>query len=258
MSGNWKERIYADYYETHILPRKGPLTEAKLRSVAKSFDHHFGEYLPTNKGVNILDIGCGSGSLVWWLGERGYANASGIDLSESQLAAGRGLGIRNLYREQLADYVKRVGEGTCAMVFLRDVLEHLDKCEVMAFLDLVHSLLAPGGAIVLQLPNGSSPFFGRVRYGDFTHVAAYTETSLSQVLLLAGFNEPHCKGFEPRPVRTPWWELLKTTGGRRIIRRELSWALVKRFYRFLLYAETGSSNHVVTFNLICHATKGED
>jgi hypothetical protein len=36
-------------------------------------------------------------------------------------------------------------------------------------------------------PNGDSPFFGAIRYGDFTHALAFTKKSIAQVLAITSF-----------------------------------------------------------------------
>jgi 2-polyprenyl-3-methyl-5-hydroxy-6-metoxy-1,4-benzoquinol methylase len=255
MSKSFKERIYRDYYRLHVLPRKGPLTPKKLASAAKSFDLHFGEFLPEDKTSAILDVGCGSGSLVWWLQSRGFQQAAGIDLSPDQIEAGRSLSIANLHLESLPEHLERVGRDRYRLVFLRDVLEHLEPAEVLDFLDQVRTALAPGGHLVIQTPNGASPFFGRVLYGDFSHERAFTATSLSQILLLTGFEEFKFKPFEPRLPKLTW-RSIRSPRSWRDLRRALAWKLVKRFYRFLIYAEIGEGDVIVTYNLIASARRG--
>ena len=252
-----KKRIYRDYYRLHILPRKGPLTKKRLISSAKTFDLHFGEFLPQNRESPLLDVGCGSGALVWWLHSRGYANAAGIDLSQDQIAAGHALNIVNLFNEGLTEHLERCAT-RYSLVFLRDVIEHIAPDELLDFMDVVYSAVSLEGRVVLQTPNASHPFFGRVLYGDFSHEHAFTAASLSQILLLSGFDRPAFKPFEPRlpPFR---WRRFVSPRGWRDLRRVLAWSLVKRFYRFLLRAEFGDGDHIVTYNIIaCAAKTGRD
>lgn len=161
----------------------------------------FREFLPENRESPILNVGCGSGALVWWLHSRGYANAAGIDLSQDQIAAGHALEIVNLFNEGLAEHLERCAS-RYSLIFLRDVIEHIAPDELLDFMDLVHSALGSEGRMVLQTPNASSPFFGRVLYGDFSHEHAFTASSLSQIPLLSGFeglcsnpSSPACRGF---------------------------------------------------------------
>jgi 2-polyprenyl-3-methyl-5-hydroxy-6-metoxy-1,4-benzoquinol methylase len=254
MSRDFKERLYRDYYATHVRPRKAPLDTKRLTSIAKSMEFQFGEFLPTDQSARVLDVGCGSGGLVNWLQQRGFANAGGIDLSEDQIKTGTELGIANLQLESLEEHLQRPSR-RYDVIFLRDVLEHIERDEVLDFLDLCHDGLTDGGRIIVQVPNGSSPFFGRVRYGDFGHSLAFTASSLSQLFRLTGFTNFRFKPFESRPVRMPPHRRLFTAKGLKLTIRQLSWRMVRTFYRFLLFAELGSWDHIVTYNLIACAEK---
>jgi len=248
MTVEYKERLYKNYYQLHILPRKGPLTQKRLISSAKSFSFHFGEFLPEERESSILDVGCGSGSLIWWLHSKGFKKATGIDLSEDQIEAGKHLKIKNIYCESLVEHIQRCTT-KYKLVFLRDVIEHIPSEELLNFLDHVHSVLEPRGMLIIQAPNAVSPFFGRVLYGDFSHEKAFTATSLSQILALTGFDNHIFKPFEPRLHKFELRNFITLSGWKSAFRM-LSWSLVKSFYRFLLYAELGEGDLVVTFNII--------
>lgn len=51
-----------------------------------------------DRTARIADLGCGYGSLVWWLQREGYANACGVDLNAELIEQGRRLGVANLHR----------------------------------------------------------------------------------------------------------------------------------------------------------------
>ena len=252
-SADYKARIYESYYETHILPRKGPVTHKQLKGALKVFDLHFASFLPDNPQAEAVDLGCGSGKLVYWLHERGLTRARGVDGSAGQIAAGQALGIDNLYVADLSEYLADVAT-TFDVIFMRDVLEHLQKREVLPTLDLCQRALKPGGRLVVQVPNGASPMVGRVLYGDFTHEVAYTETSLSQLFLLAGFDDCQFRPFLPYITPLRWRSVLSPTG-RKAIRRWLAWKSAEKLYEFLIYAEVGKGSTITTFNLIAAATK---
>jgi hypothetical protein len=52
--------------------------------------------LPADKNARILDAGCGSDSLVWWMPKRGYERSGGIDVSAEQVQIANALGVRNV------------------------------------------------------------------------------------------------------------------------------------------------------------------
>jgi 2-polyprenyl-3-methyl-5-hydroxy-6-metoxy-1,4-benzoquinol methylase len=251
----YKARIYEQYYKKHIVPRKGNISIAELDRKLKVFGLHFGFVLPKDKTIPIVDAGCGNGSLVYWLQKSGYTNACGVDGSIDQIEAGQNLGIQNLQVGNLVDYLT-ANPGRFEVIFLRDVLEHFAREDVLPLLDICRSALKPGGRIVIQVPNGASPCVGRVLYGDFTHEVAFTESSLSQLLLITGFEE-----LKVRPY-LPYFPLLKfpmlfSRKGRGVIVRKLAWMLVRRLYALMLFAEIGRHNTVLTFNLIATAIRSE-
>lgn len=69
---------------------------------------------------------------------------------------------------------------------------------LLPFDDDVLRVLKPGGRWIIHVPNGESPFGGRMRYWDLTHELAFTRTSVAQLLLASGFSDVRC--FEDQPV----------------------------------------------------------
>jgi len=250
---HFKEELYEHYYKSHILPRTGPLSIRKLNKKLKVFDLHFGELLPKDFNAHIIDAGCGNGSLVYWLQKKGYINACGVDGGVDQIAEGKSLGINNLETADLVSHL-RVRSEAYDCIFLRDVLEHFHKEDVLSLLKTCGSALRTGGRLVIQVPNGASPFVGRVLFGDFTHETAYTESSLSQLFHVSGYQDFSAKPFSP-VIRKITWRSLFSQSGRRAIGRRLAWVVVSRMYACMLFAEIGRHTTVITFNLIATAIR---
>ena len=61
------------------------------------------------------------------------------------------------------------------LVFATDVIEHLGKDEIIAFLEAIHRALKPGGVVVLKTGNASSIYGSTMRYIDFTHEMSFTD-----------------------------------------------------------------------------------
>src|SRR5262249_48715113 len=110
-----------------------------------------------------------------------------------------------------------------------DIVEHFTKDEVLDFLDACHAALRPGGRLVLQTPNGESPFAGAVRYGDFTHETCFTPTLLRQLLELAGFAQVECRETGPIPP------------GAASLVRVVLWRAIRALLRIWNLAETGGA-----------------
>ena len=197
-------------------------------------------YLPADRRARILDLGCGSGTLVDHLRRKGYGSVTGVDAAGEQIAAGSGRGIEGLTEEDLLAFVRRQPDGSWDTVVAWDVLEHLDKGELLTLLDEVHRTLGAGGRLVLHAPNAESPFGSRMRYADFTHEQAFTRESLGQVLRAAGFRR--LSVHEDDPV----------VHGAASALRFLLWKLIRGLLRLYTAAETGSPGRecVFTQNLI--------
>jgi 2-polyprenyl-3-methyl-5-hydroxy-6-metoxy-1,4-benzoquinol methylase len=238
---DYKDRFYRTYYSSHIVPRKGEFTLDRFRAYARVFDRVWASILPTDKGARILDAGCGSGSLVWWMQQRGYEQSGGIDVSAEQVAVANALGVRNVVEGDLVPFLGGK-QGWYDRVILRDVIEHFTRDAILSTLDACRLALRPDGALVIQVPNAGTPLWGRIRHGDFTHEMAFTEGSLRQLLAVTGFGQ--VRFFPAGPV-------LK---GVRDLPRHLLWKCVEAFYKTLAYAETGRRHVIVAEGIIAMAT----
>jgi 2-polyprenyl-3-methyl-5-hydroxy-6-metoxy-1,4-benzoquinol methylase len=239
---DYRDAFFTAYASTHTALRKGELTLPKLEARVRQWETHFGEFLPADRDASILDGGCGDGALLWWLQRRGYRRSEGVEVSAEQVAIARSLGIERVQHAALAPYLAGV-EGRYSLIILRNVLEHFRKEEVLEILRLSHHALQPGGHLVVQVPNGESPFFGRIRYGDFTHELAFCTSSLSQVFNVIGF-ESH----RFRPVRPVFGGMLGPL-------RALAWRGVETLYGLLLAAEVGTRPPVVTLDILAHTRR---
>lgn len=234
---NFKERFYQNYTSTHVTHRKGEPTLAAFRRSFPSWEKQLGPLLPPARDARIIDGGCGVGGLVYWLQQRGYTRAEGIDVSAEQIAKARDLGISQVRRSDLAAALKTRQEPYDAII-LRDVIEHFPREEIVATLDACRDALSPGGRLIIQVPNAESPFFGRIRYGDFTHETAFSLSSLNQLLNVIGFEE-----IQVYPTES-------AVTGLKSFLRYLLWNMVKAVYHTLVFAELGRGRRIFTQGLI--------
>jgi 2-polyprenyl-3-methyl-5-hydroxy-6-metoxy-1,4-benzoquinol methylase len=238
----FKDRFYQSYVSTHITHRKGEATLDRLRGDFPVWDHHFGRLLPTDRDARILDVGCGHGGLVYWLSQRGYRNAEGIDLSAEQVATAERLGVGNVRQGNIIGYLD-CRNGYYDALILRDVIEHFSRDEILEILRLAQRALRPGGTVIVQVPNAESPFFGRIRYGDFTHEIAFSASSLVQVLQVTGYHRIRLRSTSPVVRSLP-----------SLVRVAL-WKGVEALYRLLLFAELGGGQRIVTQGIIAAADR---
>jgi 2-polyprenyl-3-methyl-5-hydroxy-6-metoxy-1,4-benzoquinol methylase len=183
---NYRDRIYSNYVsaseESAI-----PISIDSLKVRAPSMRFIISKFFPSDRKANILDLGCGYGALEYFANKRGYKNIKGIDFSEQQVALSKKLGISGVDYGELFDSIRSKNDSSLDLVISLDVIEHLTKEELIKLADNVYRVLKPGGGWLIHVPNASSPFFGEIRYGDFTHEQAFTTQSIRQLLISCGF-----------------------------------------------------------------------
>jgi 2-polyprenyl-3-methyl-5-hydroxy-6-metoxy-1,4-benzoquinol methylase len=238
---HYKNILYASYVSGHIAHRKGIVDERRLHVDARGYRQHFAPFLPREKSANIIDLGCGSGGLVWWLRHSGYRHAFGIDGSQEQVALAHHLGIQGVTLGDVFTILDQA-EGQ-DLLLARDLIEHFDRQSIFDFLAKCRSALKPGGRIVIQVPNAGSPTFGRVRYGDFTHEIAFTESSMKQILGATGFTDIEVY---------PWRPAI--TGLNSLIRYVL-WRMLEPILKLPIQIESGGLRRIITMNLIAVASR---
>jgi 2-polyprenyl-3-methyl-5-hydroxy-6-metoxy-1,4-benzoquinol methylase len=238
----FKNSFYEQYVTTHIKGRKAEGSIEDFKVKARNFDQQLRPLIPTSKSAQIVDLGCGNGSIVWWLQNEGYSYSSGVDISQEQIDIGQKIGVKNLVLQDVKQFLNsKASSFDC--IIARDFFEHFSKSEIVALLQAAHFALRESGSIIIQVPNGESPFFGRIRYGDFTHETAFTQSSLSQLLNMMGFEKIRCFPVEKRV------DSVKS------LLRFAAWKFVSCIYKFFLFSELGKGKRVVTQNILSVATK---
>lgn len=140
-------------------------------------------------GRRLLDVGAGPGYFCRRATELGWTT-SGVEVSQSALREGRdhhGVAYISL---------AAVAPGNVDAITCHHVLEHID--DPAAFLAVLRSKLAPGGVLVLQVPNNVPLSFwlrnaasrGRHLCSLYypVHLTGFTSTGLRTLLARSGFD----------------------------------------------------------------------
>ena len=142
----------------------------------------------------VLDIGCASGAVGEQLLGMGFEEVWGVEIDDTAARRAEGRLTRVL---RAAFPCVEANEGRpFDVVVMADSLEHL--ADPWGALGVVRDLLAPGGYLVLSLPNVShysvlmEQFLGRWEYGsagllDRTHLRFFTPESAVGILVDKGF-----------------------------------------------------------------------
>jgi 2-polyprenyl-3-methyl-5-hydroxy-6-metoxy-1,4-benzoquinol methylase len=239
---NWKKRLYDAYISTGQAAGKVKQEASLALNNYPYYKKLIKEHLPTRKDISIADLACGHGSLIYCLQQFGFQNVKGVDISPEQIKLAHDLGIKGATCLDMSSFLKEQREAF-DVVFLMDILEHLEKGELLAFLDQVYDSLRKDAIIIIHVPNAEGLFGMRIRYGDLTHENCFTSRSIEQALNACGFH--HVKCFEDKPV---------IHGAKSLIRRIL-WELLTASSRLLLTAETGFTHHILSQNMLVVAKK---
>lgn len=240
-----RDRLYARYADTGAaavpLSRPEDAPGGQIDMLRATVGRHF----PPSHDARILDLGCGPGLLIHVARRAGYRDITGVDVSPQQVALAERLGIEGVREGELIATVEALAPGALDAVVTFDVLEHLDRAEMVRLSDGVHRALAPGGRWIIHTVNAEAPFFGRVRYGDLTHEQAFTQASLRQLLRASSFAAVACYEDAPAPGRF---------GG---TLRWLMWQVARLPALFWLIAESGpAARHaILSQNLLAVAER---
>lgn len=236
----WKKRLYNNY--TKAGSKKDKYSEIHFNKTLQNYYNKLiDNYIPNNKNISILDLGCGQGILLSILKQKGYNNITGVDNSLEQIQIANVHGINEIKYIDILEYLPKNED--FEIIFLIDVLEHFKKEELLKVLDLANKSLKKNGKIIIRVPNAEGVFGMRLRYGDLTHENCFTKESIRQALLNCDFKEVKC--IEEKPIIYSFRSFV----------RNLIWNVFIAFPRLLLIAETGTINHILSQNMLVIANK---
>lgn len=236
----FRERIY-ETYVSHKMSHERVRETADYERWARNTYRQLRAWLPADTHARILDAACGHGNVLFMLKMYGYGNIEGVDLSEEQVALARHVADSVHLGDVLSFLAER--KDTYDSVIAFDLIEHLDKQEVLDFLQHARESLRPAGQIILQTPNAASPFGCGMRYGDFTHEVAFDPASLAHVLRLSGFQSIQFKETGP------------TVHGPKSAVRWVVWHGVRSLLQVWNLAETGVPQSILTRVFRAKATR---
>jgi 2-polyprenyl-3-methyl-5-hydroxy-6-metoxy-1,4-benzoquinol methylase len=219
-------RVNADIDPASLPPRAYEMMELTFGPALRS--------VPA--GGRVVDVGCGTGFLLYWLTKRGGVKPVGVDASPSQIEVLRKhLPSAEVYCADGLAFMKE-HPGEFHALFCTDVLEHIPEDLLLDWVETARAALAPGGVFVCRVPNASNLTGSQARYIDLTHYRCFTVQSLEQLLTAGGFRKSTVL-----PIRTGHF-----TGRVRLA--------MERLLHKAVYTVCGAStNGVFTTNLVASA-----
>ena len=212
--------------------------------MAQATLHRLRGWLPIDRSAKCLDLGCGAGHLMCALREAGYSKVRGIDVSPESVSIAQGKGL-DVLQTDLCTFLGGAHQRfdvICAF----DVLEHFRKDELLDVLDLIHQSLAPGGVLLIQVPNAVSPWASDHRYGDLTHELIFSPECAASILRLTGFGDIEVREVGP------------FAHGMKSALRWGIWQLIRAFCAIWNLSETGGlCGGIYSRNMMLKAIKAE-
>jgi 2-polyprenyl-3-methyl-5-hydroxy-6-metoxy-1,4-benzoquinol methylase len=232
-------------YEKYRFYQSAGNPEEERRQRAPYIRRLLSTHFPSDRKARILDLGCGSGTLLYFLRAAGYENISGIDSSPEQIEQARQLGFANVKQADIFTFLESAAKDSYEAVAAFDMIEHLTRPELLHLADEVYRTLTPGGVWIIHAPNAEGFLGSRIRYSDLTHEQAFTPASIMQLALVAGFRSSEC--FEDAPV----------AHGLKSLARLIVWKIGRGLLRLFFMAETGDTgrNAIFSQNLLAIARK---
>lgn len=237
---DYRSRIY-DKYASRSQDAPRQFDSSAADHWGRAYESYLKDWLPKQKDITILEVGCGDGRLLHFLKKRKYTNITGIDVSPEQILLAQQVTDRVIKADAI-EFLKAINNEYDLIIGL-DLIEHLYKDEVFDFLTNCHKALKPDGRIIIQTPNAQSPFGQSILYGDFTHEICFTPKGLQHVLDLCGFHNFHVR--ETSPVVHGFASAV----------RYLLWRMIRLALKLWNHIETGNCKDAVftrTFLISAH------
>ncbi len=196
-----KRKVFFDEYFSSIFSHSNVFSKKEYENSFAQFELNYREFISPAQDPNILDIGCGTGHFLYYLEKKGCTHFLGIDVSSQQV---------DFCREHVSKKVKiadafehlRDKKNKYDVIVANDLLEHIPKEEIIAFIRLVNTSLKEKGVFLMRTPNMGNPLALYARYKDFTHEVGFTDRSLYQVFWTGGFRDIQILPYKNFPTRT--------------------------------------------------------
>lgn len=144
------------------------------------------------KGTRVLDIGCGAGTICFYIASKGNI-VSGFDISAKAISAcvdsSKILGLDNLTNFKVIDFPNKTVDEKFDLIIFSEVIEHLRDDDLA--LKRIYGLLNNKGILIITTPSRHAPLH-RLGYAKgfdkrVGHIRRYTIDILSKQCEDVGF-----------------------------------------------------------------------
>lgn len=176
-------KLYEIYHAKRILQKKVITARDFTYTTVISLLSKYGF-----KGKDILDIGCGTGTMDFYIAKNG-GWVKGLDISKNAIKIAKKNAVLLNLSQQVnfsnIDFPKQVPIGRYDMILCMEVLEHL-KNDYLA-VKKIKKLLNDDGIVIASSPSVNSPLYklGKLKKFDkeVGHLRRYTQKSFEDLFL---------------------------------------------------------------------------
>jgi len=197
MTESVQNRVLKDYFQTTSAVGIAGESQDYKQSTA-GLRRALGNWLDIS-GKDIVDLGSGTGELCWLVHNHGARKVVGVNLCQEEIDfASQHVPVK-FVNQDIVSFLTQQPDKSCDRIFALNILEHLDKDQIVKILEESIRSLREGGQLVAMVPNATSPFGCMTRYWDITHKLAFTPSSVRQLMRLCGFARAEFRELGPRP-----------------------------------------------------------
>jgi len=195
---DYKDLLYKHQTDLRGLKEPDELIKTFTKT-AKWYKCRLRRSLPADLFAEILDLPCGYGNFLYFLKKQGYKNVLGVDFDPMQIELATSIGLNAVVGEGLLFLEDKIDKYD--LISSIDFLEHLEKDELLKFLQLCFKALKKDGRMILRMPCSDGIFGARDRYNDLTHEIGFTSGAINGVLEVAGFKDIVILDERPQPYK---------------------------------------------------------
>lgn len=173
-------RIYEKFHE-HIKLQNKVITKENF--TYKEIISVLNNILPLLVRRKVLDIGCGSGSLTFYIAKQGF-KVLGLDISQRAVKScksnARLLNLAKKTHFEVANFPEEFPKGKFDLVICSEIIEHIkndNECLLK-----IHNLLSKNGILIISAPSSNSLLYKVGLLKEFDkkvgHVRRYTIENL--------------------------------------------------------------------------------
>ncbi len=234
-------QMYNKYYSEFFL-KEACFTMEHYEKECKRLSVFMPQLLPKDKNVRIWELGSGIGFLLHYLQKNGYHNFYGVDISKEAVDLCRQNVTNKINHEDVLVFLQKQQEDrqTADCIIAFDILEHLEKKDILDIFQLCFSLLSPNGIFIIKVGNLSHLTGSQLFYHDFTHLTGFTEGSLRHLFFQSGFKE--LTFYQQKPI---------------LLRSKIKYYLERCLHRWIYGLSRVKCPEVTTRKIIAIGKKGE-